>query len=61
MQHTAPAAEEQANWLPAPKGAFSLYLRAYAPESIAVEGGWTPPAVVAVGDAATFDEVAAAR
>ena len=61
VQHTAPAAEEKPNWLPAPKGTFSLYLRAYAPESIAVEGAWTPPAVVAVGDAAGIGEVAAAR
>ncbi|HEY2503489.1 MAG TPA: hypothetical protein VGI68_19280 [Mycobacterium sp.] len=33
------------NWLPAPDGDFSLYLRAYWPEAEILEGRWTPPAV----------------
>lgn len=34
-----------ANWLPAPEGDFSLYLRAYWPKVAIFEGSWTPPAV----------------
>jgi hypothetical protein len=37
-----------ANWLPAPKGDFSLYVRSYWPESAITDGTWTPPAVVQV-------------
>ena len=32
-------------WLPAPKGDFSLYVRAYWPKADIMEGSWTPPAV----------------
>ncbi|WP_245443776.1 DUF1254 domain-containing protein [Mesorhizobium sp. DCY119] len=35
----------RANWLPTPKGDFSLYVRAYWPKSAAMDGSWTPPAV----------------
>lgn len=38
---------DDANWLPAPQGAFSLYLRAYAPGAAMTSGVWTPPAVIA--------------
>ncbi|QJE98829.1 DUF1254 domain-containing protein [Luteolibacter luteus] len=37
--------EQRANWLPAPKGDFSLYIRAYWPKPSVTEGSWTPPAV----------------
>ncbi|MEU1350830.1 DUF1254 domain-containing protein [Streptomyces sp. NPDC005795] len=40
-----PADEHRANWLPAPAGRFSLYLRAYWPEPAALDGTWRPPAV----------------
>jgi hypothetical protein len=36
----------RANWLPAPKGDFSLYVRAYWPKPAVTDGSWTPPAVV---------------
>ncbi|MEU5060245.1 MULTISPECIES: DUF1254 domain-containing protein [unclassified Streptomyces] len=35
-----------ANWLPAPEGEFSLFLRAYWPDDAALDGTWTPPAVL---------------
>jgi hypothetical protein len=35
----------ESNWLPAPAGDFSLYLRAYWPAAEILDGGWTPPAV----------------
>jgi hypothetical protein len=41
-------AAQRANWLPAPKGDFSLYIRSYWPEAAVTEGKWTPPAVVQV-------------
>ncbi|HEY6485197.1 MAG TPA: DUF1254 domain-containing protein [Candidatus Cybelea sp.] len=36
---------QRANWLPAPKGDFSLYIRAYWPKAAVADGSWTPPAV----------------
>jgi hypothetical protein len=35
----------RSNWLPSPKGAFSLYVRAYWPKPAAMDGSWTPPPV----------------
>jgi hypothetical protein len=50
VQAEAPADETQrANWLPAPKGDFALYVRAYWPKPAVTEGTWTPPAVRKVG------------
>jgi hypothetical protein len=36
---------QRANWLPAPKGDFSLYVRTYWPKAAVTDGSWTPPAV----------------
>jgi hypothetical protein len=36
---------QRANWLPAPQGDFSLYIRAYWPKEAVTDGSWTPPAV----------------
>jgi hypothetical protein len=36
---------EAANWLPAPKGDFTLYMRAYWPKVEVIDGSWTPPPV----------------
>jgi hypothetical protein len=41
---------QRANWLPAPREAFSLYLRAYWPQPAIASGQWTPPAVNRVTD-----------
>lgn len=49
VQLDAPAADLHNNWLPTPKsGDFSLFLRAYAPKNEALDGTWTPPAVVKI-------------
>lgn len=40
---TEPA--RRSNWLPAPRGEFSLFIRAYWPEADVTGGSWTPPAV----------------
>jgi hypothetical protein len=46
VSHDLPEDQKMhANWLPAPEGAFSLYLRAYWPESQVMDGTWTPPGV----------------
>jgi hypothetical protein len=34
---------QRTNWLPAPKGEFSLYVRAYWPKAEILDGSWTPP------------------
>jgi len=46
IQHDAPDAEKQANWLPAPAGSFNLNLRMYWPRESVLKGQWIPPAVI---------------
>jgi hypothetical protein len=41
----ADAPDEAQRLLPAPKGDFSLYARAYWPKAPVLDGSWTPPAV----------------
>ena len=45
FQNESPGKDKEANWLPAPKGAFNLCLRLYGPKSDALTGKWNPPAV----------------
>ena len=46
VQADSPGAENESNWLPAPKdGQFSLYLRSYWPKVAVTDGTWTPPPV----------------
>jgi hypothetical protein len=40
--------ETTVNWLPAPKGSFSLILRVYAPKPQVLDGSWSPPAIRAI-------------
>ena len=44
--HQSPGAVHEANWLPAPAGNFSLYIRAYWGEQPVLDGFWHPPKVV---------------
>lgn len=47
IQADSPGADKESNWLPAPKDEdFSLYVRAYWPEAVALNGKWTPPPAV---------------
>ena len=48
FQNASPGADKEANWLPAPKGPFSLTMRLYAPKSEALTGKWNPPPVTKV-------------
>ena len=41
----SPGKDKENNWLPAPDGTFSLYIRAYWPEKAILDGTWTPPIV----------------
>jgi hypothetical protein len=54
FQNESPGKDLEANWLPAPKGAFNLTMRLYGPKSDALTGKWNPPAVTktAVGGGA---------
>lgn len=45
VQGDPPEEGNRSNWLPAPKGGFSLYVRCYWPDTPILEGKWTPPAV----------------
>jgi hypothetical protein len=44
IQHSAPAGHES-NWLPAPAGNFTLWLRAYLPGAAILTGEYKVPAV----------------
>ncbi|ANI40535.1 DUF1254 domain-containing protein [Mycolicibacterium vaccae] len=43
IQNASPGIERESNWLPAPKGPFSLVLRLYWPKPDALNGTWKPP------------------
>jgi hypothetical protein len=43
IQNESPGKDKEANWLPAPKGAFSMIMRLYWPKAEATEGKWTAP------------------
>jgi hypothetical protein len=45
FQNESPGKDKEANWLPAPKGAFNLTMRLYGPQSDALTGKWNPPPV----------------
>ena len=42
----SPGADKESNWLPAPDGAFSLYIRAYWGKQPILDGSWQPPKIV---------------
>lgn len=48
FQNESPGKDREANWLPAPKGAFNLTMRLYGPKFEALTGKWNPPAVTKV-------------
>jgi hypothetical protein len=43
IQHESPGPDREANWLPAPRGPFRMFLRLYWPKDEALEGKWEPP------------------
>ena len=48
MSRESPGPERESNWLPAPDGPFTLFLRAYLPKPELLDGRFTLPAVVEV-------------
>ena len=45
IQNESPGKDKEANWLPAPKGPFLMFLRLYWPKPEALEGKWKAPSV----------------
>jgi hypothetical protein len=43
IQNESPGKDKEANWLPAPKGPFSMIMRLYWPKEAATEGKWKQP------------------
>ncbi len=43
IQNGSPGTDKEANWLPAPKGPFTVILRLYWPKPEALEGKWKQP------------------
>jgi hypothetical protein len=41
----SPGRAKESNWLPAPQGKFSLFIRAYWPEKAILDSTWVPPKV----------------
>jgi hypothetical protein len=41
----SPGGDREANWLPAPDGHFSLYIRAYWGKQAILDGSWQPPVI----------------
>lgn len=48
IQNESPGADNESNWLPAPKGPFSVVMRLYWPKKEALDGKWTEPKIVRV-------------
>ena len=44
----SPGADKETNWVPAPDGPFSLYIRAYWGQEPIVDGTWQPPSIEVV-------------
>jgi hypothetical protein len=53
FQNESPGTDRESNWLPAPKGAFNLTMRLYAPKPEALTGVWNPPPVTMAQDRAS--------
>jgi hypothetical protein len=49
VQNGSPGKDNEANWLPAPKGPFSIIMRLYWPKDAAVDGTWQQPPLQRAG------------
>ena len=45
----SPGKDKEANWLPAPKGPFVMFMRLYWPQEEAMSGKWTAPPLKRAG------------
>lgn len=41
----SPGPDKESNWLPAPNGHFSLYIRCYWPKQAVIDATWQPPVI----------------
>lgn len=48
IQNESPGKDKESNWLPAPKGAFAMYMRLYWPGPAALDGSWKQPPLATV-------------
>ncbi len=48
IQNSPPASDKQPNWLPAPPGPFTMFMRLYWPQDEATNGTWQAPKLVKV-------------
>jgi hypothetical protein len=48
VQHDSPGKDKEPNWLPAPKGPFSIIMRLYWPKAEALDGTWKLPPLTRV-------------
>jgi hypothetical protein len=46
IQNTSPGKNNEANWLPAPKGPFYVVLRVYWPKEEILNGSWKVPPIM---------------
>jgi hypothetical protein len=42
---TSPGPDKESNWLSAPNGTFSLFIRTHWPEKAILDGTWQPPKI----------------
>jgi hypothetical protein len=59
IQHESPGKDKEANWLPTPKGPFSVIMRLYWPKAEALDGSWDMPELTRVQDTAKSSAVGA--
>ena len=45
LGNKSPGEDKETNWLPAPSGNFSIWLRAYWPDQAVLNGTWKPPMI----------------
>jgi hypothetical protein len=45
LGNKSPGKDKESNWLPAPAGNFSIWLRTYWPDQSILDGSWKPPVV----------------
>jgi len=45
LGNKSPGKDKETNWLPAPLGNFSIWIRAYWPDQAILDGSWKPPVI----------------
>ena len=45
LGNQSPGKEKESNWLPAPDDNFSVWIRAYWPDQVILDGTWKPPVI----------------